>query len=107
MYAKDPPEDFDWVRYYDKLRIKTGPYAGRGGVGLTRSKEVVVAGADPATTDDNPAAAEPQDRLSKATGDTQTTESTAPLAASMSDLSGDEHHRVNGRLTMVTRAGSE
>ena len=30
MYARDPPEDFDWVRYYDKPRIRTGPYAGRG-----------------------------------------------------------------------------
>ncbi len=25
MYAKPPPEDFDWVRYYDELRLTTGP----------------------------------------------------------------------------------
>jgi len=23
-YAKDPPSDFDWVHYFDKLRLKTG-----------------------------------------------------------------------------------
>ena len=121
MYARDPPPDFDWVRYYDKLRVKTGPYA-RGGAGggggggydedPARSTEVVVGGGGLAASDGGggggaPVAAEPQDRLSKATGDTQATESTAPIAVSSSDLSCDEHHRVNGRLTMVTRARSD
>jgi hypothetical protein len=121
LYARDPPPDFDWVRYYDKLRVKTGPYA-RGGVGRrgggggrgddpARSKEVGGGGGGGSASDGNGGApvvaAEPQDRLSKATGDTQATESTAPIANSSSDLSCDEHHRVNGRLIMVTRAGSD
>jgi hypothetical protein len=75
---------------------------GRGGdddEDPARSTEVVVGGGG--------LAAEPQDRLSKATGDTQATESTAPIAVSSSDLSCDKHHRVNGRLTMVTRARSD
>lgn len=87
---------------------------GRGGdddEDPARSTEVVVGGGGLAASDGSggvaPVAAEPQDRLSKASGDTQATESTAPIAVSSSDLSCDEHHRVNGRLTMVTRARSD
>jgi len=34
-YAKIPPEDFDWERYNDKLRLKTGPNKADGGNGGT------------------------------------------------------------------------
>jgi hypothetical protein len=114
-YVKDPPADFNWFRYYDKLQLKTGPHArdgaadGGGGGDPTRLREFVggrsSAGVS-AADDDNVASAEPRDMLSRATGDTQNTNSTAPIAVSSRDLSWDEHHRVNGRLTMVCRAGS-
>ena len=112
MYAKDPPPDFDWIRYYDRLRIRTGPYANRsddeGGRGgdTTRSREVVGGGSG----DDNDMAvpAEPQDAPSKVVDGNVRTGSEAapsPIETSPSDLSCDERHRVNGRLTMVCRAG--
>ena len=119
MYAKDPPPDFDWIRYYDRLRIRTGPYAKRDGKsndgeGLgrgrdtTRSREMVGGGSG-GRGDDNDAAvsAEPQDASSKVVdGNIRTVSDTPPLIErSPSDLSCDERHRVNGRLTMVCRAG--
>ena len=86
MYAKNPPSDFDWVKYYDKLRLKTSEYKK-----LARSNKSKVV-------------AEPQD---KPTTDTQDTETTVAVAlSSSSDLSEDEHHHSSsGRLIKVTRAG--
>jgi len=95
MYAKYPPEDFDWERYYDKLRLKTGPTATRV---VSRDGQQQVPRVGNAINDDSP---RPQD----GTTDTQST----AVVISSSDLScdvdqHDEHHHVGGRLTKVTRA---
>lgn len=101
MYAKHPPPDFDWVRYYDKLRLITSP-AKRGN--RRRLKDVVDGAAVNAGVD-NSENARPQDR--KASVDAlESTELTAPIALSTSDLSQDEYQQVNGRLIKVMRAGS-
>ncbi|KAL3815365.1 hypothetical protein ACHAXA_000752 [Cyclostephanos tholiformis] len=117
MYAKDPPPDFDWVRYYDRLRLRTGPYANSDGKSddgggrrghSTRSREVVGRESGGIGDDINVAPAEPQDvPLQVADGNirTATDASSPPIETSPSDLSCDERHRVNGRLTMVCRAG--
>ena len=88
MYAKDPPSDFDWVKYYDKLRLKTSEYK-RSSTSKSTGDKV--------------------EQPKKTSTDTQSTETTVAeeVAASSSDLSSDEHHRVGGRLIKVTRAGSD
>lgn len=99
MYAKYPPEDFDWVRYYDKLRLKTGPSASRV---VSRDNRQQVSKVGDVSNDDVP-----HSHRQDGTTDTQTT----AVVASSSDLSGDidqhdEHHHVGGRLIKVTRASS-
>ncbi len=86
MYAKDPPKDFDWVRYYDTLRVKTVP----------RKRENV---ATNKTSED--------EKMPATSTDTQTTDATAAVSMS-EDFDSDEHHRdAGGRLLRVTRAGSD
>ena len=103
MYAKHPPEDFDWVRYYDKLRLKTGPsgsnrVVSRDGQQHQQQQQVSRIGA----------AAINDDARQDGTTDTQTT----AIVISSSDLSIDvhqqdeHHHDVGGRLIKVTRASS-
>ncbi len=99
MYAKHPPEDFDWVRYYDKLRIKTGPSTNRM---VSRDGRQQVSRVGHVHNDDVP-----HSHRQDGTTDTQTT----AVVVSSSDLSGDidqhdEHHHVGGRLIKVTRASS-
>lgn len=99
MYARYPPEDFDWVRYYDKLRLKTGPSASRV-VSRERQRQASRVGA---TVND--------DDLHRQDGTTDT--QTTAVVVSSSDLSGDnsidhqdDHHHIGGRLIKVTRASS-
>jgi hypothetical protein len=117
MYAKDPPIDFDWEKYYDKLRLTTGPgmkrdssinrqgstIGGDGAVGITTTT---------ANNNDGMINNNPQDILRKATGDAleggiiianQNT-TTYPTSVSEFDLSQDIYHRIDGRLIKVTRA---
>ena len=95
MYAKDPPLDFDWVKYYDKLRLKTSEYKHRSST----------------TSNKSSTGGEKVEQPTKTTTDTQSTETTVAeeevAASSESDLSSDEHHRVGGRLIKVTRAGAD
>ena len=88
MYAGFPPRACAGVWYSHTPGAPPPPAAGGGGGGddedPARSTEVVVGGGGLAASDGSggvaPVAAEPQDRLSKASGDTQATESTAPIA---------------------------
>eukprot|EP00571_Detonula_confervacea_P004174 CAMPEP_0172315512 /NCGR_PEP_ID=MMETSP1058-20130122/25412_1 /TAXON_ID=83371 /ORGANISM="Detonula confervacea, Strain CCMP 353" /LENGTH=961 /DNA_ID=CAMNT_0013029597 /DNA_START=494 /DNA_END=3382 /DNA_ORIENTATION=- len=92
MYAKVPPKDFDWVRYYDQLRLRTEEYkvGFKGHKGGAAGKEASFISTD---------------KLPGTITDTQTTETTAAVSCT-SDLSEDERHHVGGRLTRVTRASS-
>ena len=118
MYAKDPPVDFDWEKYYDKLRLKTGPGMKREGSasatsikrGSTKDDTLVADGAITTTATNDGMMINPQDILRKATGDAlegitvdQNT-TTYPTIVSEFDLSQDIYHRIDGRLIKVTRA---
>ena len=99
VYAKDPPANFDWVRYSDTLRLRTEEYkvGFRGYKGVSPSKM--------AATGKKEASSIGADKLPGTITDTQTAETTAAVSSTESDLSEDERHRVGGRLTRVTRAG--
>jgi hypothetical protein len=119
MYAKDPPVDFDWEKYYDKLRLTTGPGMKREGSasatrsikrGSTKDDTLVADGAITTTATNDGMMINPQDILRKATGDAlegitvdQNT-TTYPTIVSEFDLSQDIYHRIDGRLIKVTRA---
>ena len=118
MYAKDPPVDFDWEKYYDKLRLTTGPGMKREGSasttsikrGSTKDDTLVADGAITTTAANDGMMINPQDILRKATGDAlegiavdQNT-TTYPTIVSEFDLSQDIYHRIDGRLIKVTRA---
>ena len=118
MYAKDPPVDFDWEKYYDKLRLTTGPGMKREGSasttsikrGSTKDDTLVADGAITTTAANDGMMINPQDILRKATGDAlegitvdQNT-TTYPTIVSEFDLSQDIYHRIDGRLVKVTRA---
>lgn len=88
MYAKDPPPDFDWVRYYDKLRLRTSEYK------KARQQQQH-------RDDGGASGGSGAGRIT----DTQTTEATASASDDLS--TSDEHHRSEGgRLVRVTRARS-
>ena len=120
MYAKDPPVDFDWVKYYDKLRVTTGPGMKREGSSTSTTTTTNIQrgstkddnrlSLDGAITTANDGVINPQDILRKATcnalegiaADQNTT--TYPTNVSEFDLSHDIYHRIDGRLVKVTRA---
>lgn len=96
MYARYPPEDFDWVRYYDKLRLKTRPSASRA---VSTDGEQMSRGG--AAINEGP------HRRRGGTTDTQTTTAVVSSDDLFSDIhQQDEHHHVGGRLIKVSRASS-
>ena len=97
MYAKCPPVDFDWIKYFDKLRLRTSEY---------KKKQRSTTGTKKKSGDEIDDDRQPSEK--KAVGDDNapsgsSTETPEEVEVCTSDLS-DDHHRVGGRLIKVTRA---
>ena len=97
MYAKCPPDDFDWIKYFDKLRLRTCEY---------KKKQRSTTGTKKKSGDEVDDDRQPSEK--KAMGDDNapsgsSTETPGEVEVCTSDLS-DDHHRVGGRLIKVTRA---